>query len=230
MTRKLIFFLLLSFLAIATEKREGIASDLKRGTFLYKELHLIEKDSTGFNKKITTTYKDENDKVFAKMTSDFSKHRMIPDTTFEDLRFNSKYEQTINLKDLSLEIIHTENDTQKKNKKIKVYENTIAGQGFDNFIKEEFNNLKKKKIKFVVLDQLDFFNFMASSLSHKILTESQFKLEIDSFWVGLLINPITVTYSNDSKKLIKYQGLSNILDKNKKSQEVLISYDDFNQK
>lgn len=228
MTGKFILCILLCSFAFATEKREGVATDLKKGTFLYKELHLIEKDSAGFNKKITTTYKDDNDKIFAKMTSDFSKNKMIPDTTFEDLRFHSKYEQTLDLKKLSLEIIHIENEVKTKTKNVKVYENTIAGQGFDNFIKENFNNLKENKIKFVVLDQLDFFSFIASSLAHKTADESQFKLEIDSFLVGLLINPITVTYNNDSKKLIKYQGLSNILGKNKKSQEVLISYDNFN--
>lgn len=228
MTRKLIFFLLLSSLAIGTEKREGIATDLKKGSFLYKEIHLIEKDSAGFNKKITTTYKDENDKVFANMTSDFSKHRMIPDTLFEDFRFNVKYEQTLFLKDLSLQISQTVNEIKKKTKNVKVYENTIAGQGFDNFLKENFDRLKNIKIKFVVLDQLDFFNFIASNLTHKTADESQFKLEIDSFWVGFLINPITVTYNNDSKKLIKYQGLSNILNKNEKSQEVLISYKEIN--
>lgn len=229
MIKKIIFLLFACTLSIATEKREGVAINLKNGTFLYKEIHLIEKNKDGLNQKITTIYKDEMNSIFAKMTSDFSKHTLVPDTLFEDFRFKSKYEQTLNLKEQTLEMSNTINQVKKNTKNVKIYENTVAGQGFDNFLKENFYNLKNKKIRFIVLDQLDFFNFKASTLNHKVVNESQFELAIDSFWAGLLVNPITVTYSNDSKKLIRYKGISNIFDKNEKSQEVLISYRDTNE-
>lgn len=206
------------------DTREGIATDLKKGDFLYKEIHQIEKDPQGFNKKITSSYLDKNNTVFAKMVSDFSKNKMIPETSFEDFRFQIKQVQQLTSNDKELELTHFKSQKKLNTKTISLSDDTVAGQGFDNYIKENFSKLKENKIKFVVLDQLDFFHFMAKTLPGKSDTFADFQLKISSFFASLVVSPITVTYAKDSKNLVKYQGLSNIFNDNEKSQEVLITY------
>lgn len=211
-----------------SETREGVATDLKKGNFLYKEIHQIEKDTEGFNKKITSSYLDKNNSVFAKMVSDFSKNKMIPETNFEDFRFQIKQVQQLTTNDQELELIHFKNQKKLNSKTIKISKDAVAGQGFDNYIKENFTNLKESKIKFIVLDQLDFFHFFASPLPAKSESIADFQLKISSFLASLIVSPITVTYEKESKNLIKYQGLSNIFSDNEKSQEVLITYKEVN--
>lgn len=227
------FFKILFAIFVATnfclaETREGIATDLNKGDFLYKEIHLIEKDNQGFNKKITSSYLDKKNTVFAKMVSDFTKNKMIPETNFEDFRFQIKQVQQISANDKELELIHFKNQKKLNTKTIILSKDTVAGQGFDNYIKENFSTLKESKIKFIVLDQLDFFHFHASTLPAKSENLTDFQLKISSFFVSLVVSPITVTYSKESKNLIKYQGLSNIFNEKEKSQEVLISYKEVN--
>lgn len=228
MSQLLSLIFIISFTGfVFAETREGIATELKKGEFLYKEIHFIEKDSQGFNKKITSSYLDKNNSLFAKMVSDFSKNRMIPETTFEDFRFKTKQVQEFSTSN-ELELTHFKNQSKISSKVINLSSNTVAGQGFDNYIKENFSNLTSNRIKFVVLDQLDFFHFFAEALPPKAENLAEFQLKISSFFASLIVSPITVTYSKDSKNLVKYQGLSNIFSDNEKSQEVLITYKEVN--
>lgn len=220
----LVITILLSTSVLFAETREGVATDLKSGQFLYKEVHQIEKDKEGFNKVITSSYLDKNNNIFAKMVSDFSKNKMIPETTFEDFRFKLKQIQKISSNEKELELIHLKDQKQISSKKINLSKDFIAGQGFDNYIKANFSKLENSKIKFVVLDQLDFFSFRTDSLPSKEESHQKFQMKMDSFFISLLVAPITVTYDKISKSLIQYEGLSNIFNDKEKSQEVLIAY------
>ena len=69
------------------EVLSGIAKNTQ-GNVVYTERHTVEMDESGLSKFIRVEYSKPDGAQFATMTSDFSKDLNVPNTTFEDKRFN----------------------------------------------------------------------------------------------------------------------------------------------
>jgi hypothetical protein len=53
------------------------------------------------------------------------------------------------------------------------------------------------------------------------------KLDIDNFVIRLFLDPIVLTYDMDARRLVSYEGISNILNDAGDSYFVRISYDPY---
>ena len=88
----------------------------------------------------------------------------------------------------------------------------VSGQGFHNFIINNYTTLQKEKRKIyyvVPAFRLDF-GFEIEPISSSNKNQSSFRLEIKNKLLALIASHITVTYQNDSKRLLVYDGLSNV--------------------
>lgn len=214
----------------------GEARDIKTNKFAYREDHKVIIDDHGFNQKILTNYYDESGKKIAEMQSDFSLHRTLPNVKFKDLRFQitedakltvdkdknfEKYEMTI-LKEGKL--------VSKKSFDIK--SNSVAGQGFDNFIKLNLSLILKEKVplSFGVLSEGDFFSFYAYQIKPKSVNEGTRQivalgLHPQSVFLSLFIDDLIIEYDLDQRMIKSYQGLSNLKNMKGQTQKVKIIYE-----
>lgn len=205
----------------------GIAKNSK-GQVVYTEKHQVQTDSAGLNKSISVEYIKPDGTLFATMTSDFSKNKTVPETIFSDLRSGSKVELKISGDMAQFE------ETQKGKisalKPISLKSSMVASQGFDNFIKLNFEKLSTEEIEFQfgVLEKKDFFSlsgYQAKTDSKaQIAGLTEFRIRASNWAARLFVNELKVVYDSKTKKLKTFSGRSNILDDAGSSQDVTIEY------
>ena len=228
MRTRLLFVSAFSILVSSTVQAltlKGVAKSLDGKTTLYTELHQIVLNEKGENLKIDTSYAKPDGDVFAKMTSDFSKNKTVPIIFFEDLRFKKKEELTFDEdgKKMTLKVVKNGKTEQQS---FPIKENMVVGQGFDNFVKINFEKLIKKTIgiSFGVLAKLDFFNFTAKFRGEPKET-ANFGINIDNIFLKLFLSELQVEYDTKTKQLVRYKGLSNLVTDSGDDQNVLIDYE-----
>lgn len=219
----LIAFLTLIPKGFPAEVLEGVAKN-QRGEILYLEKHTVIRDEEGLNLHIQVEYSKPDGKLFARMTSDFSRSKTLPETTFEDLRFKSK--SYIRLKDQDVEFQEIKNGKNVSRKTVPFNEAMVASQGFDNFIRMNFSRLETEpvKFKFGVLDHRDFFSLTGYRRPASNAENVEFGIKSSSWIVRLFAGEINVNYDPKTKRLKSFRGRSNILDDGGKPQDVSITY------
>lgn len=214
---------LLAPIALRAEILEGTAKSQK-GKIVYFERHTIEKDEAGLNKFIRVEYSKPDGAKFATMTSDFSNSKTVPETTFEDIRFNSKSMIRILNGRVEFEEIKDGKSISKKN--IPFSESMVASQGFDNFIRINFEKLESKSVdfKFGVLESKDFFSLTGYRKPASSSGDLEFGIKASNWLVRFFADELKVSYDSKNKQLKSFAGRSNILDDSGKSQDVVITY------
>jgi hypothetical protein len=223
------FLTIILFFFVQTNAAElkGQATSMDGATQLYTEVHSITVDEAGLNKKIETKYLKPNGEIFAEMTSDFSKSNVIPQINFRDRRFD-KTEELIFKENSDVVVFKTRSGTQSaKTKEFKIKKDMVAGQGFDNFVKINFEALQKGTVpmSFGVLSEMDFFSFNGSKKGNPEKKTVQFGIDLTSFFLRLFSSELILDYDLQTKQILSYRGLSNLLTDDGQKQNVLIKYE-----
>lgn len=191
---------------------------------IYTEKHHAEMDKEGFYLTLSTSYFDKNNTLFAKVTSDFRKNKTVPDSVFEDFRFKTKETVFFEAATKKL-IIQTDKAGKSRKQELDLFPNSILSQGFHNAILEQFDVLKdqKKEVYFIVPSKNDQYRFM---IEKEKIENGQMTLVISPshFILKRLLSPIRLTYEVSSKKLLIFQGLTNIDNSKGDSQYAIIEY------
>lgn len=226
MNRGLLFLIVLWAQILLGHNLFGTATDLRTGEFRYFERHTISRGEDNLTKMIRADYLTKDEKIFASMISNFTEDSFLPEINFQDSRFSISETQVYDKKQKKLVFSRTEKNRETQRKEIAVIENMVSGQGFNNFLVSNFDFLVKKAIQFnfVVLSKMDFYRFEIVSGENAKTDERSFSLSAGNFLFRMFLHPIEVTYDINSKRLLRYKGLSNILSDSGKSQEVLIIY------
>lgn len=223
MRRLLLSLALLASIVSQAERLEGTAKNNK-GDIVYFEKHTIETDQAGLNKFIRVEYSKADGSKFATMTSDFSESKMVPNTTFEDERIKTKSSMRLLNGEVQFEEFKDGKSISKKT--IPLQDSMVAGQGFDNFIRINFDKLEAKSIEFEfgVLERQDFFSLTGYKKPSGASGDLEFGIKASSWLVRFFAEELKVSYDAKSKKLKSFAGRSNILDESGKSQDVVITY------
>ena len=226
--KSLIFCLFLSFTVSAMEFT-GKAYDLKTDQLLYTENHKTNEDGEGFNTFIETDYRDKEGALIAKIRSDFTKNKFIPDVTFEDLRNQTKETQTLDLEKNEVTIVRNYLKTNKtKQRTFSVKKNMLGGQGFNNFLRANFEDLVNGKsihVNFIVLASRDYFQFDIKRKSPPQNESVDFGLNVSSYFLKVFVSEIKTRYNIQTKRLMTFKGLSNLLNENGDPMKVRIEYE-----
>lgn len=204
----------------------GTAKDIKSGKIIYIEKHQITNDAKGFNRLIQTDYTRPNGEIFASIKSDFSKSLFLPEVEYKDQRFQLTETQTYDKESQKVVLTKIEKNKEAEKKEFAVKDNFVTGQGFNNFIKTHFEALPGKaiEINFIVLARMDYYKFNILPQKIESTTERSFALTAGNFIFRMFSHPIEVSYDARTCRLLTFKGLSNIMNDQDKSQEVLIHY------
>lgn len=195
----IVFF---SIRAMADQQILGNAYDQVGGEFLYSEHHYCTEDAL----QCAVDYRDIFGELIAQKKLDFSVSPFRPALVMQDYR-----------REVELEIDFSDR------------KDLVVDAGFDNFMRSSWNALDRGesvRFPFLVLGYDDPFNMLAKLDETRPCAAQELCLEIsmDSWFLGLLVDPIRLTYSRGDKELLRYQGPSNIQSAEGESLNVVIHY------
>lgn len=227
-------FLSLIFCTIGLEAKDspdevsyGRSLDADTGKLLYSEKHITNfKDGRIIS--LHTEYFNLKKEKFAELKSDFSVHPYLPEYKFTDSRFGRE-DGTKNLKDgKKVEVFaRPKKGDELKTTTMKVTPMLITGQGLHAYMNANLDKLIKKEsstdIDFLIpMNQKDY-KFEINKLEVKD-GMAVFKVKIRSWFLSMFAPSLQVTYEVKTKRLMIFEGPSNIVSDENKSQNVKIVY------
>ncbi len=117
-----------------------------------------------------------------------------------------------------------------KSKTILVPKPYVIDGGFNYFIKSNWEEIIKGNemtFNIAIPSELDYYKFRITKEKETVYDKKNaviLKLELDNVVLRYLAGPITIIYDVESKRLLSYEGLSNIRNSSGKNYEVRISY------
>lgn len=224
---KLITLILFSN-CVFSETLKGTARN-SNGEIVYTESHNIQRNKDGQVEYLDTDYFNSAGKKIANLTANFKDSPYVPNTKFEDFRFGRVFMGTLKAgeKNNTYFITETKNGLQVKSTELKIEDNLISGSGFDNFIFKELvtKNIDTRAIQFLVLPRHDYYQFEVSKIKDESSVQDHYKIKPSSMLLKIFVKEINIYYQNNSRRLTKYTGLSNLPSDSDDSQEVIIDYD-----
>jgi hypothetical protein len=209
-------------------KYNGEAFDLKTGKKLYSDFH----EETYLNGKHISSninYKDPSGKVFAKKKIVFQKNEERADFKLED--FRDGYTEGAEVNGSQIKFIYRKNNSEElKEQTITSPENAVLDGGFDVFIRKNWNEIlngKRLTLNICAPSQMDCFKFAAFKVSEekwKGIDAVKVRVELNNRILAAFVQPIIIHYEKETKRILQYDGISNINNEEGKSYVVRITY------
>jgi hypothetical protein len=208
--------LLLSSITSADELRfeEGIARNPQTNKALYTEQHWIRSNQNTTVERLVL-YRCIDGTAFARKRVSYLKSLQAPAFELTDGR-KSATEGLRYLASGPMLWYRAANETAEKNAALSS-KNMVADAGFDEFIHSNWANLRAGKeipLNFAVPTRLKAYKFNLKQMRESQIAGQPavtFQLKIAGL-LSLIADPIEVTYHKNTKRLLRFQGLSNLRD------------------
>jgi hypothetical protein len=199
----------------------GEAKDAK-GALAYTEKHVVNSEA-GRTTGSVTEYRAPDGKLIATMRSDYSRSVAMPTYVFEDLQRN--YREGMRWQDGDYVIFSQEGSAPEKTSRLGSDSRVFSCQGWHYYLINNLDLLEKDKIvlNLVLPSELRPFPFVVKKLTSD---ESRVSAELSlNHWLFRHFAPkLRLEYDKKNRRLIEFQGVSNILNKAGDRQEVTIRY------
>jgi len=205
----------------------GRAESAKTGKLLYFEKHETVFGAKNIETIKTEYFKPQNNK-FATLDSDFRVHPYLPDYTFKDDRFGRE-DGVKNIENgKSLETFaKPKSDSKFKTVKRSFDKILVSGQGLHTYIHKNLRELstKEKSTDVLFLIPMNHKAYKFEIKRMKITDQKVvFKVKIKNWFLSMFAPSLQVTYDLKSKRLLMFEGASNINSDDNKTQNVKIIY------
>lgn len=180
----------------------GSAYDRETGHLLYVEHHFCPES----RQSCMVQYRDSYGELIAQKKLDYSLNPYAPKLTLTDYR-----------RDYQVQVAQSGS------------ENLVVDAGFDNYVRsiwEELDTGKPVRFPFLVAGFDKPFNMRATRVNPQACSPEELCLEIklDSWLLGMLASPIQLSYVRESRKLLRFSGVSNLKGTNGETLVVDIHY------
>ncbi len=212
-----------------TERYVGSAVDLKTGKLIYTEEHeaVYEND---VNVRSVITYRDDKSTVIGKKEITFNGTSPVASFRREDYRYGTVESAAPSGSGIKLQN-KTDAAASMKEEVVSIPQPLAIDAGLNNLVRNYWDALKRgEKITFNlgVPSQLDYFQFRVLSVREEGLFGKRtmvVRFESDHWYIRLFVEPVVVWYDIDTKRAVKYEGISNIYDEKGKSYQVRVTFD-----
>jgi hypothetical protein len=209
---------------LTVERFTGVARN-EDGQMEYVEKHVV----TYEEEKVVssgTTYFDPQNQYIGVLDSDYSAGYQYGSYDFTDLRGGTKNGAKVE-NDRVRMYAQRDANSGLRTKAIPKASNQIVGQGFHHFIMNHLETIAAGEIlavKMILPAQLDDFNFRIrkKGIEGDVIS---IRLEIDNWFLRLFAPHVDTDYDVRSKRLLRYEGLSNLKDRSGIYKVVTIVYD-----
>lgn len=201
----------------AVAKNEGQLAYYERHTVVYDEHTII---------KSLTEYIDPEGKIIGSLRSDYTHSLSAPEFILSDRR--NRTLQGLHWDQNKMEVFSQ--DTKNKESKKRVMgpqdEVMISGPGLVYFIASNINRIINQNgmdFKYIIPGRLDAFDFKITPVSHDDV-KAEFEVKIKSWLMRIFSPRLRLIYDLKKKRLISFEGLSNIRNDEGEMMSVDIQY------
>lgn len=196
--------------AVANESVRGDAFDAKTGTLLYREIHFVDDDASRLRRLVL--YECPDGRPFARKAIRRSGDPQAPDFEMVDARWN--YREGVRTRDGVREAFVQRSEALPENTQtLEMPSDAVIDAGFDEFVRKHWDDLAAGRtldFPFLVPSRRRFFDFKVAALSSEP-TLLRIRLSLGA-WYSFLLPHIDVAYERRTRRLIEYDGMSNIRD------------------
>lgn len=212
----------LSFVLFATATNPA-------GQIVYRETHAITEDSQGRPVKARTDYADVSGRKIAELENEFGAEIAAPSYVFRDLRDGSSHGVTL-VDDGYL--VWKKDETGSRREKVfkrDLFKGSLvtSGQGLFFYLRDHWKEVRDKgplSVKLLIPGRLDYFSFHLSFEKQEAAVAS-FLLRLDSVFLRLFASSLRFDLDTASRRLLRYEGLSNITSDGAGVENVVIVYE-----
>jgi hypothetical protein len=201
--------------AVETKSYYGYATDLKTGEYLYTEVHNHQYDGDRWLSGTMKFYAPDG-RFMGDKALDFSKDAYIPLVTFT--LGGGRYQDSITAISAKSVTVKTKRDKDIETKRVARQKNLAADSGFNALLVDNLDDFKAGKsvdLSLIVIGRRDLYRFKAvpkGQLNFAGETAIRISIQPDSL-LRFVVDPLNVIYGLESKSLLRYEGISNILDR-----------------
>jgi len=191
---------------------EGIARDPENMRPLYKEEHWIR-----FNELVPVErlvlYRCMDGTAFARKRVNYRPSAQAPAFEFVDAR--KGYVEGLRYKQNQAALWYRPPGTAAEKNALLAVKNLVADAGFNEFIRINWLQLRAGNalpLEFAVPTRLQAYKFNLRQTRESLFAGAPavtYQLKLSGLW-SLLADPIEVTYDKTSRRLLRFQGLSNL--------------------
>lgn len=207
--------------------QEASARDPETGELLYTEHHLMRRVDDQLRQRLVL-YRCVDGTAFARKRIDYAASALAPAFFFEDAR--QGYREGLRREGTAPELwVQRSPDDAERSAELDAGAGLVADAGFDEFIRRQWQPLlagDEVQLQFAVPSRLDSYDFAVRRRgSDQVAGEAAelFRLRLGGFW-GLLAPHIDVAYARDSRRLLRFEGLSNLRDDDGESLQARIEF------
>ncbi|MDD2565065.1 MAG: hypothetical protein PHU27_12700 [Salinivirgaceae bacterium] len=206
----------------------GFAKEVSTHKLLYEEVH-TEIYSADKHNKTETKFLDENKKIIASRILDFSNSMISPQYSLEDHRTGA-YEAVTNRSGKFLIQYKENRDAETISESITVPDPAVVDGGFNYFVKSKWNQLMQGEtvgFNYISTARQEYYRFQLTidkSSSNRSSNLVLVKMEPTNYFLRALLDPIYITYNKNTRRIVQYSGISNIKDKEGKTQVAVLTY------
>ncbi len=176
--------------------------------------------------QVQVRYENAAGKLLADKQLDFSRSRHAPDVSRKDYRFDSTL--TINTKANTTTLQAQRDGEATLDATLDVADKLVIDAGFDFFVQDQWDDLiARKKITFRYLVPARKAAVKLNLKQRDCAAAEQmvcFRIQASNWIVAAIMAPIDLEYEQDSRRLMRFTGLGQLIDDNGKKQEVDIRY------
>jgi hypothetical protein len=193
----------------------GSAYDKKSSEFYYSEIYEEVMES---NKHVATniTYKNSQGLIIGKKKLNFRASSAKPSFQMDDYR-NGYMEGSEMTAEGMIKVFYRESkDAELISTVLNVPEPAVVDGGFNYFLKINWDKIcsgQKVKFHFVAPEKQDYYSFRLAKEKEIIFLDRKAmvcKMEPENFILRQLVDPIMITYDIQTKRMLQYEGISNI--------------------
>lgn len=192
---------------------QGQARDPDSRRLLYTESHWTRLES-GAPVRRTVLYRCPDGTAFARKEISYAPSPLAPTFRFTDVRLG--YQEGLRWREGRPELWTSGRDGERA-QTLANRPDLVADAGFDVFIRSRWPQLsagERQSLRFAVPSRLSSYGFnlrRSAAVRYREQPAQTFRLGLDGL-AGLIAPEIEVTYGRDSRRLLRFKGLSNILD------------------
>ncbi len=216
--------LLVAAASAATQTYRGEAR--LEGELVYRELHTVTFEGEK-PLRSETVYSDAAGAELGRLVNDYGPSLALPAHEMVDKR--AKNAHGVRYREQKPEMFNREGEKEEKEAlDPKDYKEgvLVGGQGLHYYLVVNLEEVVKKSklpLKFVIPGRLDVYDFYLRVIE-ATPERVNLEIEIDNWILKLFAPKLELTYDRKLRRLLRYRGLSNLLDSRKKMMNVEIKY------
>lgn len=205
------------------------AYDRATDELLYTEQHRQCRDEGGNPLRGEIEYFAPDGKPIGYKWLDYAPGSVAPD--FELHNELAEYREGARRTGGKIELSRTDRGASEETRRIpEPRGNFVIDSGFDEFVRQNLDVLRSGKslrLTLVVPGRLDAYRFRAGkfdAVTHRGRSAWKITVEHDSMLVRFLVDPITLYYDAETRRLLEFQGISNMADSEGENFDTRIEY------